>query len=180
MTKGRWKLPKHILLSTTLRHLYRSKQLTTMLNRLGHCETYNFCLELESALAKALYESSAFITPQVITGDGNSIFYMEWDNLNAMNTNVSGPNVVNSTGGIMIQEVKDGFTNTNKNRMLPLYDRSTPRSLWVDLPATLAFVHIHKKIGPRIPENAILNPPAANNEIYVKSSRSMVSGFWLG
>ena len=68
----------------------------------------------------------------------------------------------------MIQEVKDGFTNTNKNRMLPLYDRSTPRSLRVDLPATLAPVHIHKKIGPRIPENAILNPPAANNEIYVK------------
>ena len=35
-TDGEWKLPKHILLCTTMRHLFRSKQLITMLNRLGY------------------------------------------------------------------------------------------------------------------------------------------------
>ncbi|EDO31951.1 predicted protein [Nematostella vectensis] len=55
-TNGEWKLPKHILLCTTIRHLYRSKQLTTIISRLGHCETYDFGLELETAVAKALDE----------------------------------------------------------------------------------------------------------------------------
>ena len=50
VTNGEWKLPKHILLSTTVRHLYRSRKLTTILNRLGHCESYDFTLELETAM----------------------------------------------------------------------------------------------------------------------------------
>ena len=37
VTKGRWKMPKHILICMTIRHLYRSKTLTQILHRLGHC-----------------------------------------------------------------------------------------------------------------------------------------------
>ena len=53
-TEGQWKLPKHILICTTIRHLYRGKQLTTILNRLGHCESYDFGLELETALVSVI------------------------------------------------------------------------------------------------------------------------------
>ena len=53
VTNGEWKLPKHILLCMTVRHLYRSKQLTTLLNRLGHCESHAFSAELETSIAKA-------------------------------------------------------------------------------------------------------------------------------
>lgn len=102
-------MSKHILLCTTVRHLYRSKQLTTILSRLGHCETYDFGLEIETALAKALDEVSTTLTPQIVTGEGNEVFHLEWDNLNKITTNIHGSNVVNSTGGIMIQEVKPGF-----------------------------------------------------------------------
>lgn len=102
-------MPKHILHCTTIRHLYRSRQLTTILSRLGHCETYDFGLELETALAKALDEVSTSLTPQIITGEGNNVFHLEWDNMNKIMTNIHGSNVVNSTGGIMIQEVKPGF-----------------------------------------------------------------------
>ena len=42
VTNGEWKLPKHVLLCMTLRHLFRSKQLTTLLNRFGHCENHSF------------------------------------------------------------------------------------------------------------------------------------------
>lgn len=51
-TAGQWKLPKHILLCTTIRHLYRSRQLTTILHHLGHCENYDFGIELETALVR--------------------------------------------------------------------------------------------------------------------------------
>ena len=80
------KLPKHILLCTTIRHLYHNKQLTTILNRLGHCETYEFGLELETSIAKALDEVSTNLTQQIITGKGNDVFHLEWDNLNKVTT----------------------------------------------------------------------------------------------
>ena len=54
---GRWKLAKHILIFTTIRHIYRSKQMTTI-NCLCHCESYSFGIELETAMAKALKKTS--------------------------------------------------------------------------------------------------------------------------
>ena len=45
------------LLCMTLRHLFRSAELTNLINRYGHSENYSFSLELESALAKVLQES---------------------------------------------------------------------------------------------------------------------------
>ena len=79
--------------------------MTTILSRLGHCETYDFALELETALSKALDETSTELTPQIVTGKDNAVFHLEWDNLNKITTNIHGQNVVNSTGGIMIQDV---------------------------------------------------------------------------
>ncbi|KAI4815748.1 hypothetical protein KUCAC02_005875 [Chaenocephalus aceratus] len=117
-TNSKWKLPKHILLCATLRHLYRSKQLTTILSRLGHSETYDFSMELETAMAKAFDEMSTNLTPQIITGEGNTVFHSEWDNLNRITTNVHGSNVVNSAGGIMIQEVKESHVTDYANNNL--------------------------------------------------------------
>ena len=100
VTDGQWKLPNHVLICSTIRHMYRSKKLTIILNKLGHCESYDFGLELETAMAKAIDEVSTYLTPQIITGEGNAIFHCEWDNLNKILTNVHGTNVVNSAGGI--------------------------------------------------------------------------------
>ena len=36
----KWKFPKHVLLCMTLRHMFRSKEFATLLNRMGHCESY--------------------------------------------------------------------------------------------------------------------------------------------
>ena len=102
VVSGEWKLPKHILLASTVRHLYRSKQLISILNRLGHCESYDFSLGLDTALAKVLDEVFTLITPHIITGEDNVVFHMEWDNTNKVTTNIHGTNVVNSTGGILI------------------------------------------------------------------------------
>ena len=86
VSEGEWKLPKHILLCMTVRHLFRSKQLTTILHRLGHSQNYSFGLELETAQAKALDEVSTHLTPQIVTVEGNSVFHCEWDNLNKTTT----------------------------------------------------------------------------------------------
>ena len=124
------------------RHLYHSKHLTTILSRLGHWETYDFGLELETALAKSVDDVSTSLPPQIISDEGNDVFHLEWDHINKITANIHGSNVVNSTGGIMIQEVKYGF-DTNQDRTLPIYKRSNTRSQKVDTPETMAPVHIY-------------------------------------
>ena len=148
VTNGKWKLPKHILLCTTLRHLYRSKLLTTILNRLGQCESYDVGLELETAFLKAIGEVSTKLTPQIILGDGNEVYHMEWDNLNVLTTSIHGSSVVNSTGGIMIKEIKPGadVDNMIPKRCLPLYKRNNTRSLKLEESHNLLPVHTHTHI----------------------------------
>ena len=65
-TKGQWVLPEHILICITVRHLFRSRELTTMLNRLGHSETYRFALGLETAIVKVLQGSSNHLSTQIV------------------------------------------------------------------------------------------------------------------
>ena len=51
-------------------------------------------------------------------GEGNIVFLSEWDNLNKTTnntTNVYGSNIVNSTGGIMVQKVKPGSKSPSQN-----------------------------------------------------------------
>ena len=127
-----------------MRHLYQSKQLTTILSKLGHCETYDFGLEIETALD----EVSTTLPPQIVTGEGNKVFHLEWDNLNKITTNIHGSNVVNSTGGIMIQEVKPRFA--------------------VSKPETLAPLHIYNRVGPIFPEGAAFTPLAINLGVFSK------------
>ena len=127
VSDGTWKLPKHILLCMTIRHLFRCKKLTTILNKLGHSECYDFGLEMETALAKALDEVSTHLTPQIVKGEGNIVFHCEWDNLNKTTSSVHGSNIVNSAGGIMVQEVNSEFENSDV-RTLPVIDKSLQRS----------------------------------------------------
>ena len=83
-----------------------------ILFRLGHSESYSFALEMESAISTAINEVFTFLTPRIITGEGNLIFHCEWDNRNKIMTNIHGSNVVNSAGGIMIQESKPDEGNS--------------------------------------------------------------------
>ncbi|KAI4827603.1 hypothetical protein KUCAC02_030988 [Chaenocephalus aceratus] len=161
VSEGEWKLPKHILLCVTVRHLFRSKQLTTILHRLGHSESYGFGLELETALAKVLDKVSSYRTPAIVIGEGNLVFHCEWDNLNKTTTSVHGSNIVNSAGGIMVQEIKPGF-ESNKVRMLPVIDKSQQRSLKVNTPETLPPLHF-TRADPKFNDSSSFTPPAEND-----------------
>ena len=107
VTKGQWELLEHTLICLTVRHLFRSRELTTMPNRLGHSETYRFNLELETAIAKvlqgpskllstqivvnsvaiakALRESSNLLSPQIVVNPG-AIAKALWESSNLLST----------------------------------------------------------------------------------------------
>ena len=140
------------------------QQLTTILHRLGHCESYDFGLELETALAKALDEVSTYLTPQIVTGEDNIVFHCEWDNLNKTTTSVHGSNIVNSAGGIMVQEVRPGC-ETSKVRTLPIINKSQQRSLKVNTPETLPPLQF-SRVGPKFPEGSSFTPSAENDTVY--------------
>ena len=150
----------------TVRHLYRSKHLATILNRLGHCESYDFGLELETAMAKALDETSTLLTPHIVKGEGNVLFHSEWDNLNKILTNV---HVVNSAGGIMVQEVAAGHEPT-KERTSPTSARSRERNLTSDTPVSLPALHIYNRTGPTMPGSSTFTPETVGNCRMIGSS----------
>ena len=91
--------------------------------------------------------------------------------MNKITTNIHGSNVVNSTSGIMIQEVKSGFDVSNKDRTLPLYKRSATRSLKVDTLETLTPIHIYSRVGPKFSKGAVFSPPTVDSEVYLKCAQ---------
>ncbi len=104
-----------------------------------------------------------------MTGKGNVVFHCEWDNLNKTTTNVHGSNIVNSAGGIMVQEVKPGFESL-KVRKLPIIDKSKQCSLKVDYPETLPPLHF-TRIGPKFPEGSSFTAPAENDAVYANKMK---------
>ena len=162
VSQGRWKLAKRILICITIRHLYRSNQLTTILNRLCHCESYSFGIKLDTAIPYALKEVNTYWMPQTVSGESNEVFHNEWYKLNKILTNVTGSNTVNSAAGIMLHEVK-GDTGSTSEGTLPTAATSIERRLKVDAPTTLALVTIYNRVGPNFPENAMISPPRNND-----------------
>ena len=120
-TKGKWALPKHILLCMTLRHMFRSKELITLLNRFGHSENYYFSLESETAIAHSVKSSSSVLSPEIIRNPtGKSVFHSEFDNFDKYVNDIFGSGIVNTAHGIMLQEVESdetaSFTHTAVKR----------------------------------------------------------------
>ena len=102
-TNGEWKLPKHLLVCMSLRHLFRSKELITLMNRPGHCENHSFSLELETAIAKSLHQKSSILTNKIVSKPaGPSVFHSKFDNFDQLFNSLSGGGSVHTAHGIML------------------------------------------------------------------------------
>ena len=125
VTNGLWKLPKHILLCMTLRHMFRSAELITLISRLGHSENYSYSLELETVLATMVQQSSNMLTSQIIRNPaGKSLFHSDFDNFDKFTATGS----VYTAHGIMLQEVDQNDEEANQLD-IPTIERTKQRSL---------------------------------------------------
>ena len=105
-TKGQWKLPKHILVCMILRHLFRSANLSILMSRLGHSESYSFSLELETTLVEALEEVHTIITLQIIRNAYcPSLFHSDFDNFRQFVNDLSGADFIHTCRRIMLQNI---------------------------------------------------------------------------
>ena len=107
-TNSMWSLSKHILLCMTLRPMYWSKGLLTLLSRFGHCDNHSFGLELETAIAKSFQSSSSLLSPEIIHNPtGKFVFHSEFDNFNKFVNGVFGSGMVNTAHGIILQDIDE-------------------------------------------------------------------------
>ena len=167
----RWKLPKHILLASTIRHLYRGKKLVTIINRLGHCGSNKYISELDKVIVMALEDVSSLVTSQIVSEENNKVFHLEWNYLNKVTKNIYGNNVVNHEGGIMIQKAKtDIIMNAPiQETTLPLYSRADSRHVAEKIPP----FQLYKKTGPKFLDTATYKHPDINKTIYDKCLKEM-------
>jgi hypothetical protein len=103
-TYGRWIMPKHVLLGTSLHHLTGRAEVVTILNRYGHCQSYSKVLELETAIANT-QQTTDGVLPSNVSVSGNIISHMCWDNFDVNEETRSGAGTTHVTHGIIIQEV---------------------------------------------------------------------------
>ena len=92
VTSGQWKMKKHILLCMTLRHLFGSKNIMTLMNKLCHCESYTYSIELETALANSIVESASVISNSDVAKrqPEGAVFHSDWDNFDQLVSDVYG------------------------------------------------------------------------------------------
>lgn len=169
VTGGEWKMPKHVLMCMTLRHLFRSAELITLINRFGHCENYSFTLELETAIAKAVNETSDLLSLQIIRNpSAASVFHSEFDNFDQLINTLSGMDSVHTAHGIMLQDIAgsvEDFGGTVPNLIEVKRDRK--RSLDKCPDKELPECYVSQRKSPRLQVDEISNDE--NRNAFIKS-----------
>lgn len=102
------------------------------------------------------------MTPLVIKGEGNQVVHFEWDSFIRITTNIMGSNFVNTSDGIIIQEIKPDF-DIGFVRIFPVFDRknsSLEKVMTESQPRTTC----QTKVGPKFPEDAEFSPRAPNEK----------------
>ena len=151
VTNGRWKLPKHILLCMALRHWFRSAELTTLLNRLGHSETYSYSLELETGIALAVETTSNLLSPQIVRNPNVPfIFHSDFDNYDQLLNDLCGVASVHTSHGIMLQDFSCPADVDIDGDMpvIPAIDKTGIRSLKLDTQQVLPDCYVTHRKSP--------------------------------
>jgi len=65
LSHGRIKLPKHVGLAMAVRHITGSKEIVTILNRLGHCSSYDEIERVDTGLAKEILAKSRSVNVMI-------------------------------------------------------------------------------------------------------------------
>ena len=124
---ARIKLPKHIGLGTSVKHLTGSKQLVPLLNRMGHCSSYDEKEQVETSLANeslAKADVSGVIIPTNI--NPGAFIQMAADNNDINEETTDGKNTTHATTlaiyqrkqyGPMPERLVDGEHSTKKRSL---------------------------------------------------------------
>lgn len=146
-------------MSTSQRHLFRSKNLITLLCRLGHSECYSFSLELETALAEAGNKFLSLLSAYIISSSSPaSVFHSEFDNFDQLINDLTGKGSIHTAHGIMLQE--HGFTIDPCSADVESLPRTKNRSLSITSQANLLDCYMTKRRSPQLDISQLSYPGA--------------------
>ncbi len=154
---GRKKMPKHVSLGMTVRHLTGSKQIITILNRMGHSVSYDDIEVVDTSLAEevlAQSEKYGVVIPSNITPNG--FVQIAADNNDINEETLDGKQTTHSTTMVVYQREQFGpkpQKNTNikhatRKRALKVTDHLqhiTECGAFGKRPAVRSFVDCIKK-----------------------------------
>ena len=138
-----------------IRHAFRSKEFTTLLNRFGHCENYSFAVELETAIANELDASVNILSEKIIPNpNGPSLFHSDFDNFDQYINTLSGAGSIHTAHGIMLQEISD-MTLQSQTENLPsqvqqIKKRTKERSISFKINTELPDCYVTNRDSPNI------------------------------
>eukprot|EP00794_Sanderia_malayensis_P002103 gene2103-2388_t len=131
--------------------LKRSSKLNTMINRLGHAESYTFTLELETALAAALDKASDVLSTQIVRNPTvPSVFHSDFDNFDQFINDQSGSGSIHTAHGIMLQELEVDESNDPGGSVptMPSLPKSGKRSYDCSSEDDLPACYVNRRISP--------------------------------
>lgn len=104
VTHGRVKTPKHVALGMSVRHITGSKQVITLLNRMGYCSSYDEIEAVDTGLAREILastESRGVVIPTNITSD--AFVQAACDNNDVNEETLDGKNTTHATTHVLYQ-----------------------------------------------------------------------------
>ena len=168
VSQGRILTPKHVALPLTVRHLTRSEQVVTLLNRFGHGISDSKLSEIETAMAERVLqkgESSIYISENIDRSSCATVVIFCWDNNDLAEETLSGAGTTHCTNGIIIQRQ---LTSRRSAAATPLHGSNTESvattkstgSRWRSLKAPLV-KELTYNAGKRAGVPVSLNAPAS-------------------
>ena len=103
-TRGTLKPAKHLCLGLGLKSMTGSKKIINILNKFGHCVSYNIAEELETELAMTVKDKGC-VTPEGIMQMPGLSTAVAWDNFDENTETLSGSGTLHDTVGICYQNV---------------------------------------------------------------------------
>ena len=181
-TNYQWNQPKHILLGMTLRHLFRSAEIITLMNKLGHSVNYSFVLELETSIMKRIQQSSTLLSPLIIRNPScRSLFHSDFDNFDKFVNELTGSGSVHTAHGIMLQELLPlpGEHIGGYHPELISVEKTCERSATLQHQESLAECYVSKRKSPlfQVHRRSITNADAEIKQTFLKNMLWIIAQF---
>ncbi|XP_049332864.1 uncharacterized protein LOC111197609 isoform X2 [Astyanax mexicanus] len=142
-SKGRRQTPKSLCLGLTVRHLTGSSHIVSLLNRLGHCASWDTVVSLDTSLAQLQLVEGRDKIPKGFSKKTPTV--LVWDNIDFGEETLSGHGTTHHTNGIMLQSsVVEPVPATNRQPLQKGVSTLKP-------PPSIPVEHYHqfKRQGPQ-------------------------------
>lgn len=105
---GKIKTQKHVCLGLALKSLTSSRKIVDIVNRYGHCVSYNVIEELETELTYSCGAREVICPPDIVRAP-NLLTGLAFDNFDRFVDTLTGKDTLHDTVGIIFQEINDNY-----------------------------------------------------------------------